>query len=56
MKSTEEIWAIVYVWRGLPSTVELYSDYDHAQQRAEEMRSTLSLEDEIGIIEAVSCK
>ena len=45
-------WVVVYVWRGLPDSVEAFPDLSSAQERESELRKTINLEDdETGVFE-----
>ncbi|MCR4315474.1 MAG: hypothetical protein NUW37_03885 [Planctomycetes bacterium] len=51
MKESKHLWAVVSVWRGLPSDVELFRDEETARRREKLLRKRMPLEDEIGVFQ-----
>lgn len=49
MKASKFAWAVVYVWRGLPDKVELFSREKSARRRERQLRERLAQEDEVGV-------
>lgn len=51
MLSDETLWAVVYVWRGIPERFELFLTEKHARGREREIRRKLAPEDEVRVLE-----
>jgi hypothetical protein len=49
MKQMRDFWAVVRVWRGIPSGVELFSREGPARDRERQLRQQLPPEDEVGV-------
>jgi hypothetical protein len=44
-------WAVVSVWRGIPSGVELFSRKVLAKRREQELRAKQGVEDEVSVFQ-----
>lgn len=53
MKQKRDCWAVVRVWRGIPSGVELFSREEPARDRESQLRQQLPPEDEVGVFKIV---
>lgn len=49
MKQKRYCWAVVRVWRGIPSGVEIFSREEPARDRESQLRQQLPPEDEVGV-------
>jgi len=49
MKRKRYVWAVVRVWRGFPSGIELLSDEEAARDRETRLRQRIPPEDEVGV-------
>lgn len=49
MKQKRYVWAVVRVWRGIPSGMELFSHEEPARDCERQLRQQLPPEDEVGV-------
>lgn len=60
MNANNKIWAVAYVWRGIPNNVKLFLDEEGALHYIEQARKAMSREDSIDLFlvdapNAVNC-
>jgi len=56
MKENTYVWVVVWVWRGLPATVELFTQEELAHNRERQIRQKLPPEDEVEVFQVAMPK